>query len=65
LAEGSFRGRSLDTGFDGKGDCWGVRVGLLMGGGLAPVVDEGAGDEAELEVGVEVSRRDFGAGGPK
>lgn len=42
-----------------------MRVGLLMGGGLAPVVDEGAGDEAELEVGVEVSRRDFGAGGPK
>lgn len=63
-----FRGMSPDTGFDGNGDCCGVRVGLLMRGGLPIVADVGAaaGDEVEFEDGVEPSlESDVGIGGPR
>lgn len=62
------RGMSPDTGFDGNGDCCGVRVGLLTRGGLPILVDVGAaaGDDVDFEVDVEASLgSDVGIGGPK
>jgi hypothetical protein len=61
------RGMSPVTGFDGNGDCCGVRVDLLTGGGLPIVADVGAAeeDEVEVEVGVVASLRDGGTGGPR
>lgn len=60
---------SADAELEGYGDCCGVRLDLLMGGGLPIllVVEEGpaTGDELEFEVGVWASRSDFGAGGPR
>lgn len=60
---------SADAELEGYGDCCGVRLDLLMGGGLPMllVVEEGpaTGDELEFEVGVWASRSDFGAGGPR
>lgn len=47
---------SADAELEGYGDCCGVRLDLLMGGGLPIllVVEEGpaTGDELEFEVGV-------------
>lgn len=58
---------SPDAEFEGYGDCCGVRLDLLMGGGLPIAADVGAatGDEVDFEVGVWESRSDFGAGGPR
>lgn len=64
-----FRGMSADAEFEGYGDCCGVRLDLLIGGGLPMLLDAelgaATGDELEFEVGVWASRSDFGAGGPR
>ena len=63
-----FRGMSPDAGFDGNGDCCGVRVCLLMRGGFPTVVDVGAaaGDDVDLGVGFEASLEScVDIGGPK
>lgn len=77
LDEGSFailRGISADAELEGYGDCCGVRLDLLIGGGGLPIlpilpVAEGVatGDELEFEVGVWASRSafGFGTGGPR